>query len=90
MGGDQSHNKPSLSQSITALKFSKKSTILSKLEEGQYFKWSLGIGLLISKSFSSCRVKFFNKANEDWEGNVRYKNVTEHVGPDMVVRKEIK
>ncbi len=90
MGGDQSHNKPSLSQSITARNFSKKSTILYKIEEGQYFKWSLGTGLLISKGFSSCKVKLFNQRTENWEGKVTYKNVTQHVGPDMVVRKEIK
>jgi|TARA_R100001530_G_C4312999_1_gene153573 hypothetical protein len=90
MGGDHTHNKSSLSQSIAARKFSKKSTILYKLEEGQYFKWSQGIGLLIAKSFSSCKVKLFNRPNEDWEGNITYKNVTQHVGPDTVVRKEIK
>jgi|TARA_R100000458_G_C8224755_1_gene208090 hypothetical protein len=89
MGGDQTHNKSSLSQSIAARKFSKKSTILSKIEEGQYFEWSQGIGLLLTKSFSSCKVKLFNRPNEDWEGNITYKNVTQHVGPDMIVRKEI-
>ena len=90
MGGDQPHNKTSLSQSITARKFSKKSTILYKLEEGQYFEWSQGIGLLINKNLSSCKVKLFNRPNEDWEGNIRYNNITQNVGADMVVRKEIK
>lgn len=89
MGGDQTHNKPSLSQSITARNFSKKSTILYKIEEGQYFKWSQGVGLLIDKGLSSCKVKLFNHPTEDWEGNITYKNLTYYVGPDMVVRKEI-